>query len=281
MTETPLERAHRHLVAAADALAGVVESGADHELLSVITLCEGATRRVDRVTVDAVAVVERRGFFTDRGYKSTPAALMDLVGWEQFEARRRVVAAEQVGARTSLDGAVLPARLPATGDAFSEGRASVRHVEVVARVLGTRAAGRLTPQQWAGVERQLAAKTEEYSPTELHRWGSALVEMLDQDGEQPDDGPRPGSTSCSSPATGRAVVAGSRAGSTVVAGPADARRLPQWEEAACGGVRHLRTVRRHAGAPSGGCSSTRGLYSTSWTRPSKVRCSIISRATSG
>jgi hypothetical protein len=27
---------------------------------------------------------------------------------------------------------------------------------------------------------------------------------------------------------------------------------------------------RHAGAPSGGCSSTRGLYSTSWMRPSKV-----------
>lgn len=48
-----------------------------------------------------------------------------------------------------------------------------------------------------------------------------------------------------------------------------------------GGVRHLRTGRRHAGAPSGGCSSTRGLYSTSWMRPSKVRCSIISRATSG
>ena len=43
----------------------------------------------------------------------------------------------------------------------------------------------------------------------------------------------------------------------------------------------LWTGRRHAGAPSGGCSSTRGLYSTSWMRPSKVRCSIISRATSG
>ena len=28
---------------------------------------------------------------------------------------------------------------------------------------------------------------------------------------------------------------------------------------------------RQAGVPSGGCSSTRGLYSTSWMRPSKVR----------
>lgn len=55
MSETPLECAHRHLLAAADALAGVVDAGADHELLSVITMCEGATRRLDRATVDAVA----------------------------------------------------------------------------------------------------------------------------------------------------------------------------------------------------------------------------------
>ena len=105
------------------------------------------------------------------------------MGWEQFEARRRVVAAEQVGARTSVDGAVLPARLPATGEVFTAGKASLRHVEVIARVLGSRAAARLTPDQWAGVEGQLAAKTDQYSPTELHRWGTALVEMLDQDGE--------------------------------------------------------------------------------------------------
>ena len=48
MSETLLERAHRYLVAAADVLAGVVESGADHELLSVVTMCEGAARRLDR-----------------------------------------------------------------------------------------------------------------------------------------------------------------------------------------------------------------------------------------
>src|SRR5690606_15554027 len=32
---------------------------------------------------------------------------------------------------------------------------------------------------------------------------------------------------------------------------------------------------------SGGRSSTRGLYSTSWSPPSNVRCSVISSATSG
>ena len=38
---------------------------------------------------------------------------------------------------------------------------------------------------------------------------------------------------------------------------------------------------RHAVGPTGGWSSTRGRYSTSWMRLSKVRWSIISRATSG
>jgi hypothetical protein len=71
MSAAPLERAHRHLMAAADALAGVVESGADAELLSVITLCEGAARRLDRATVDAVAVVERRGFFPSAATRPT------------------------------------------------------------------------------------------------------------------------------------------------------------------------------------------------------------------
>ena len=57
------------------------------------------------------------------------------------------------------------------------------------------------------------------------------------------------------------------------------RRVSSLRCGPCAGL--LWTGRRHAGAPSGGCSSTRGLYSTSWMRPSKVRCSIISRATSG
>jgi hypothetical protein len=41
------------------------------------------------------------------------------------------------------------------------------------------------------------------------------------------------------------------------------------------------TLANHPSGWSGGCSSTLGRYSTSWMRPSKVRLSIISRATSG
>ena len=72
---------------------------------------------------------------------------------------------------------------------FAAGRASLRHVETVARVLGSDAAARLSPQQWAGAEEQLAAKADVFTPSELQAWGTALVEALDQDGEEPDDRP--------------------------------------------------------------------------------------------
>ena len=186
-----LTTAHRLLAQAVDELSAVAVSGADDELVSLLTVCEGAARRLDRVTVDAVAALERRGTFAERGYKSTAGALRDLLGWERFEARRRVSAAEQVTARVGLDGGALPARLPHTAAAFERGVASLRHVDVVARVLATSAAARLTPEQWAGAEEQIAAKTADYTPSELDAWGTALVEALDQDGAEPDDRPPP------------------------------------------------------------------------------------------
>ena len=197
MTESPLAAAQHLFAQVIDVLRGVATAGADADRVSVLTMCEGMARQLDQVTVATVAGLERDGVFAARGYKSPAQALSDLLGCERFEARRRVVAAEQIAPRTGLDGSPLPARLPATAAAFGDGRASLRHVDVIARVLGSKAAGRLSPEQWAGAEEQLAAKTDEYTPSELYAWGTRLVEALDQDGEEPDDRPPPRSTSCS------------------------------------------------------------------------------------
>jgi hypothetical protein len=186
VTDTALAIAHRLLEQAADAVSALAESGSDDDLIAVLGLCEGATRRLDRAVVDAVAALERRGVFAERGYRSTAGALRDLLGWERFEARRRVLAAEQVTARVGLDGAVLPARLPATAAVFAAGAAGLRHVGAIARVLRSPAAQRLSPPPWAGVEEQLAARAREYPPSELQTWGAALVDALDQDGAEPD-----------------------------------------------------------------------------------------------
>jgi Domain of unknown function (DUF222) len=142
----------------------------DEELLSVLTIVEGVSRRLDHLTVSTVAVLQRRGAFAARGYTKTTGALSDLLAWDEFEAHRRVVAAEQACERIALDGTILAARLPVTGKAFAAGRAGLRHVEVIAGLLGSAAAGRLSEGQRAGVDEQLAAKAEVFTPSQLRRW---------------------------------------------------------------------------------------------------------------
>jgi hypothetical protein len=166
-------------------------SAADDELLAALPGVEAVARRLDRLVVDAVAALQRRGVLAERGYRSTAGALADLLGWDRGEARRCVVAAEQVCSRVGLDGEVLPARLPATAEVFAAGGIGLRHVEVVARVLGSEAAGRLAPEAWAGAEEVLAEHAGRHTPAELHTFGLQLVTTLDQDGPEPDDDPPP------------------------------------------------------------------------------------------
>lgn len=189
--DSPLALAHRLLAEAVDALAAATGPAAgDAELISVLTLGEGTARGLDRVVVGALADLERRGTFAGRGYRSTPSALGDLLGWERADAKRRLTAAEQIRPRIGLDGALLPPRLPATAEAFDAGSASLRHVEVVTRVLGSDAARRLTPQVWAGAEAQLAGWIPDCAPGEVQMRGTQLVDALDADGPEPDDRPR-------------------------------------------------------------------------------------------
>ncbi|GJF03914.1 HNH endonuclease [Pseudonocardia sp. D17] len=190
MPSAPLVAAHRLLQEATVELTMASTPGTDaDELLSVLTMCEAAVRVLERVSVAAIADLQRRGMFAERGYRSAVTALADLLGWERSEARRRLAVAEQAVERTGLDGARLPARLSATAAVFAAGMCSARHVEIVARVLDGPAARRLPPDVWAAAEAQLAAKAGDYSAADLHAWATALVETLDQDGPEPDDRP--------------------------------------------------------------------------------------------
>jgi len=148
---SPVVAVHCHLVQAVDELAAAcTPAAAEDELLSVLAVSEGVARRLDQVVVNVVADLVRRGTFAERGYRNAVTAVADLLGWDRAEARRRVSAAEQVCPRTGLDGAVLPARLTATAERFAAGAASLRHVEVITRVLGCPSAQRLSPAVWSG-----------------------------------------------------------------------------------------------------------------------------------
>jgi hypothetical protein len=192
VSETGVQKAYRLLVAGLDALDEAVgPTATDDELVSALTVYEGVSRRADRGVVGVVADLDRRGTFTERGYRNSTTALADLLRWDRGEARRRVIAAEQTQPRTGLDGTPLPAHLPETAEVFAAGATSLRHVDVIARLLATPAARRLAPQVWAGAEAQLAAKAGDYTPTELVDWGTRLIDTLDQDGPEPDDEPDP------------------------------------------------------------------------------------------
>lgn len=141
MLDSPASHAAERIDAALSGLAALAGPGAgDADVLALLTLCEAAARRVDRLLVGALAEAERRGVFVERGYRSSAAALGDLVGWDRAEARRRLSAAPLVRPRVGLDGTPLPPRLAATAAVFEAGEASLRHVEVVARLLETPAA---------------------------------------------------------------------------------------------------------------------------------------------
>ncbi|MFB9744465.1 DUF222 domain-containing protein [Pseudonocardia sulfidoxydans] len=175
----------------AAALAGLRAAGGqgatESDLVALLVVAEETRRALDRIVVDTTAALQRRGTFAERGYRSPTGALSDLLGWERFEARRRVVAAESVCETVGLGGEVLPARMPSTAMVFADGTASLRHVDVIARVLNSAVAARLDPETWAGAEVQLAAQCAAFTPTQLHTWGMELVELLDQDGAGPED----------------------------------------------------------------------------------------------
>ena len=63
MTGTALADVDRLLAQTFAVLNGIVESGGDAELVAVLGRCEAAARRLDRVSVGAVAGLERRGVF--------------------------------------------------------------------------------------------------------------------------------------------------------------------------------------------------------------------------
>ncbi|MEV1296060.1 DUF222 domain-containing protein [Pseudonocardia sp. NPDC049635] len=183
--------AHARLTAAVDELVVLLDSASDGEVVAVQIAIEAAARRLDHAGVTALTVAQRRAIYAGRGYRTPAAALADLLRWEPRRARRYTTAAEAVTARVGLDGAAMPARLPATATVFGSGEVSLRHVEVISGLLASAPAGRLDPGTWAGAEQALAGQAVLCTPAELHSWGMQLIEVLDQDGPEPDGSPAP------------------------------------------------------------------------------------------
>jgi hypothetical protein len=168
-------------VAAGDSASGMIA-----QLRATVS----AQRALERVRVGFVASLLRSGEFAARGYKKPESALANLLDISRGEARQLVVAAESVCPRVTLQGETVEPALPATAAVFAGGEISVRHVAAIASVMGSRAAGRLAPHEWAHAEEHVAKLATLVLPQQLFTQASEYIELLDQDGEPPSERPR-------------------------------------------------------------------------------------------
>ena len=164
------------------------------ELLSGLTVIEGASEAVARARIATVGKIDREGVFATKNVRSTAHGIADLLGWEYPEARRMVSAAQHVTERFALDGTPLPPKLPTMAALFMTGQARQRHVDVTVGLLDSPTARRLSPQYWTLAEEQIGQAAPAMTPAELRSWGRELIELLDQDGAEPDDRDRDRST---------------------------------------------------------------------------------------
>ncbi len=156
------------------------------ELLDAQQELETLSRTVLAAQVELDAAVADTGTQAEHGYASVRAMLVDMHRLPPREATARAQRAEQLAARRSLTGQLLPPRLPETAIALADGAIGAAHVEVVAQVMRD-AADRLDPDTCATVEQQVAGFARGYSPRETGVLGAQLVAHLDQDGPEPAD----------------------------------------------------------------------------------------------
>ena len=183
MTESPLAQAAR-LIEQACAL---IESSP--ESLSALLVIAGGTRKLDRAMVSRIAAVERDGDLAAKGYRSTINGLQDLLGWDRDTARRHVMVAQHVGPRTALDGSPVEPVLPATAAAFTAGVATMRHVEVIAGLMNSGPAKRISAADRVSIEDSLGEAAWTCTPGEVRIMGRELLAAADVDGPEPDDKP--------------------------------------------------------------------------------------------
>jgi 5-methylcytosine-specific restriction protein A len=172
--QSEVMEAMTRLHAAASAVGG-------QELIDQLRFLHIVERRARHDVLGAVARLDFEGEFTARHTYPGPA-VAELLACNRSTATRLVRLASQVFPTTLAGQPVAPVLAAALADWSIH----PDHAEVISRVMSGRAARRLSPQQWAGAERQCAQWAAVYNPHTLRTLAEALIEQLDQDGDEPD-----------------------------------------------------------------------------------------------
>ena len=84
--------------------------------------------------------------------------------------------AQHVGPRTALDGSPLEPVLPATAAAFTAGATTMRHVEVIAALMNSEPAARISAADRESIEDSLGEAAWTFTPREVRIMGRQLLD---------------------------------------------------------------------------------------------------------
>ncbi len=181
-----VEVAVKQLADAVDTLVDLdLTSASRDELLELARGLEVQRRRLPVADHALLGELDARAVAGELACSSTAALLMQLLRLAPGEARARVRAAGDLGARRTLTGDLLPPVFPAVAAAQAEGAIGDRHAAVIrhtVHALPAAAAG-----QAEQVEAALTGHARTLDPDQLGQAARRLLACLDPDGTRPGD----------------------------------------------------------------------------------------------
>src|ERR1700704_1283776 len=173
MSESPLPPSRGSVSAGLAVMRVDVRSASRQDRVDQLSYLKSVVRQAELDMVELVASLDSGGDFVELGVRPVQA-VADLLRCREGEARRMVAVARAVFP-TSLGGLALEPRLPATAMALAGWEIDQAPAE------------RISPEQWATLEEQLAGLARLYRPDELAGLAARMLERLDQDGPPPDE----------------------------------------------------------------------------------------------
>ncbi len=181
-----VEVAVKQLADAVDTLLAVdLTSASRGELLELARGLETQRRRLPAADHALIGELDARAVAGELACASTAALLMQLLRITPGEARARVRAAGDLGARRTLTGDLLPPVFPAVAAAQAEGAICDRHAAIIRHTVHALPAA--AAEQAEQVEAALTGHALHLDPDQLGKAARRLLACLDPDGTRPDD----------------------------------------------------------------------------------------------
>ncbi|GAA4916625.1 uncharacterized protein DUF222 [Actinomycetospora succinea] len=167
-----------------------VVGAAERDALGRASASVLAQRRAYFQRLESIAALADLGTAVSAGYRSTESLIADRDNLDLADAKRLVMEAADLCARSSLLGEKLPARLPRTGEALSAGLIDPAHVKIIRETMAhlSGLASPPPPDELPGVEETLAEKAQVLPPRMLRQLAKGFIDFYDPDGAAPPDG---------------------------------------------------------------------------------------------